>query len=157
MGSISPQKSRIYITVEHPSLPPYDVGVLKLSLQALAAVLSTACGAATLSEATRPPPSGRSTAPSPAPLAPVVFGGLLASLVSMLRHPDPALRLLATGAVACVAQSTRGEAKLLAIGAVEGLVYALVDLMQSSADALFRSEGRGDVVLCAIDRGSSTR
>ncbi|GAX79755.1 hypothetical protein CEUSTIGMA_g7196.t1 [Chlamydomonas eustigma] len=60
------------------------------------------------------------------------------SLVLYLRHPEPGLRLKAVGVVAAAAQHLTDE-KLPTLGAVEGLVYALLDVMQSANDVLFRS------------------
>jgi hypothetical protein len=59
------------------------------------------------------------------------------SLMLYLRHPEPGLRLKAVGAVTAAAQQLPDE-KLPNLGAVEGLVYALLDVMQSASDVLFR-------------------
>jgi hypothetical protein len=59
------------------------------------------------------------------------------ALAAALRSCDLPLKIHAAGALAAVAQAA-GPASLPALGGVEGLVSGLADLVQSSADALFR-------------------
>ncbi len=66
--------------------------------------------------------------------------GILKSLVVLLRHPDASLRLDATGALAAAAQNVPDD-RLPMLGAAEGLVFALVDVMREASDVLFRCVG----------------